>query len=49
MEILIVDLAREAVEYVDDRYGRLAAWIAALLGIATLIAVPAAFISYLFW
>ncbi|QNO26944.1 hypothetical protein EEB18_019865 [Sphingopyxis sp. OPL5] len=47
MESSIVDLVRAIVEHVDDRYGRTAAWIMAVLGGAVLIGTPVALISYL--
>jgi len=47
MEILIVDLAQTAIEHVDDRHGRAAAWIVAILSISVLISVPVSIVLYL--
>lgn len=47
MEILIVDLARAAIEYVDDRHGRAAAWVVAILSITVLIGIPVSIALYL--
>ena len=37
MEFLIDEVARKFVEYVDDRYGRIAAWGVALFGAAVVM------------
>ncbi|WP_283420019.1 hypothetical protein, partial [Sphingopyxis sp. Geo48] len=47
MEILIVDLARTAIERVDDRHGRAAAWVVAIVSISILIGIPVSIVLYL--
>lgn len=37
MEFLIDEVARKFIEYVDDRYGRIAAWGVALFGTAVVM------------
>ena len=40
-------LAEVVIEYVDDRYGRAAAWVVAVICVALLIGIPVALFLYL--
>jgi hypothetical protein len=40
MDLLLINLAENLVEAIDDRYGRSAAWIAAIVAIGLFIAIP---------
>jgi hypothetical protein len=40
MDIALIGLVENAIEYVEDRYGRFAALIVAITGIVALIALP---------
>lgn len=47
MEMECTGLVEAIVGWVDERFGRSAAWLAAIFGLVVMIAVPLAIILYL--
>jgi len=47
MDMFLTGLAEAIVAWVDERFGRVAAWAAAIVGLLAIIAVPFAIVLYL--
>jgi hypothetical protein len=47
MDSGLTDLVEAIVEWIDERFGRPAAWLAAIVGLIAIIAVPFAIVLYL--
>lgn len=46
-DVLFIDLAKTVLEYVDERYGRAAAWIAAVATLAVFVALIAGLVWWI--
>jgi len=47
MDMFLTGLAEAIVAWVDERFGRVAAWLASIVGVVTIIAVPFAIVLHL--
>jgi hypothetical protein len=47
MDFDLSALVETIVEWIDDRFGRPAAWLTAIVGLVAIIAVPFAIVVYL--